>query len=123
MGDVAGSNPTGRINANTANIRYTFEHSYMGCTNANPWGYATSCAQLQASAPPTITKPTFKDAPSTSGIFATAHSAHLGQPIDPSSSIRLQRLLFDVHRSDVSTQNDFYEVIRNNARYHTGRSK
>jgi hypothetical protein len=90
MGDATGSNPTGSINANPASI-----------------------SQSQASAPATVTKPTFKDAPSTSGTFASAPSALPGQ----------QRLLYDVNRSDLPTQDEFYGNPRNNARYNTGRSK
>ncbi len=55
MGNVAGSNPTGSINANLANI-----------------------SQSQASAPTPVTKPTFKNVPSASGILASAPCAHLG---------------------------------------------
>jgi hypothetical protein len=114
MGNVAGSNPTGSINANLASI-----------------------SQSQASAPTPITKPTFKNAPSTSGILASAPSAHLGQPENPFSPVGIgrQRLLYDVNRCDVPTQDEFYGSSRNDdfygkihnndrkARFVTGRSK
>ncbi len=75
MSNVAGSNPTGSINANLANI-----------------------SQSQASAPTPVTK----NAPSASGILASAPSAHLGQPEHPFSPVGMgrQHLLYDVNRGD-----------------------
>jgi hypothetical protein len=114
LGDVAGSNPTGSTNANMASI-----------------------SQSQASAPTPVTKPAFKNAPSASGILASAPSAHVGQPEHPFSPVGAgrQQLLYDVNHGEVPTQDEFYGSSRNddfygqihnndrNARFVTGRSK
>ncbi len=83
---------------------------------------------FQASAPTPVTKPTFKNAPSASGILASA-------PRFLPAGMGRQHLLYDVNRGDVPTQDEFYGSSRNddfygkihnndrNARFVTGRSK